>query len=53
MGHADKIHKEHHRLPQIRNDMLQIARYLETVQENEQTVEKEPESNSDYQKETS
>lgn len=44
MGHADKIHKEHYRQPQASRDILQISRYLEAVQGNEQDSENESDS---------
>lgn len=44
MGHADKIHKEHYRQPQASRDILQISRFLEAVQGNEQYSENESDS---------
>jgi len=44
MGHADKIHKEHYRQPQASSDILQISRYLEAVQGNQQDSDNESDS---------
>jgi len=44
MGHADKIHKEHYRQPQASRDILQISRYLEAVQGNQQDSDNESDS---------
>jgi len=44
LGYADKIHKERYRQPQASRDILQISRYLEAVQGNEQDSENESDS---------